>query len=106
MSAALMGEAGGGERRTTSWRALDSIARGRDRRANEASSSLRVENEREFSDSENPWAAKELMVSASRTGCGVTSMPGLSPRVPRMKSEFLGLMQYSSTLILFWVTMP
>jgi len=58
------------------------------------------ENETEFSDKAKPWVEMELMVSVSRTGCGLTSRPGLSPSVPSINIEFLGLMQYSSTLIL------
>src|SRR4051812_21803757 len=57
-------------------------------------------------DMENPCEEKEAMGSSSGTGVGVTWRPGLSASVPRMKSEFLGLMQHSSTLILFVVTMP
>jgi len=44
--------------------------------------------------------------SSSRVGCGMTSIPGLSANEPKMKSEFLGLMQYSSTLILLLVSTP
>src|ERR1017187_7784956 len=57
-------------------------------------------------DSENPCEENELTGSASWIGCGLTSRPGFSPSVPSMKSEFLGLMQYSSTLILLLVTTP
>src|SRR5271169_2116590 len=71
-----------------------------------SSSLLFVLNENKLIESENPRGEKELIGSASTTGCGPTSMPGLSARVPRMNSEFLGLMQYSSTLILLLVTTP
>src|SRR5215469_1902939 len=38
--------------------------------------------------------------SSSQTGCAETSIPGFSASVPRIKSEFFGLIQNSSTLIL------
>src|SRR5215831_7980154 len=47
-----------------------------------------------------PAAADTEHASSSRTGCVETSIPGFSASVPRMKSEFFGLMQNSSTLIL------
>src|ERR1051326_1848883 len=62
--------------------------------------------ERESSDKENPPGPPELTASTSRTGRGLTSSPGLSASVPRMNSEFLGLIQNSSTLILLLVTIP
>src|ERR1019366_5344392 len=62
--------------------------------------------ESEPSDSKKPFVEIEMIGSESRTGWGLTSSPGFSLSVPRMNSEFLGLMQYSFTLILLLVTIP
>src|SRR6266567_4288340 len=106
MSDDFAGAADARDRRITSWRPSDCMA---SLWAMEpmwkSASPLPPKNERELSDRENPWVENpwvemELMVSVSRTGCGLTSRPGLSPSVPSMNIEFLGLMQYSSTLIL------
>src|SRR4029077_5884429 len=91
----------------TSWRASDCTPRRSPREPTlKWSSLLREEYETEFSENENPWDEIEVVASSSRIGCGVTSMRGLSLSVPRMKREFLGLMQNSSTLSLLLVTMP
>ena len=41
-----------------------------------------------------------------RTGVALTLKPGFCASVPKMKSAFLGLMQYSSILIFFSVETP
>src|SRR5579864_6339572 len=66
----------------------------------------RIERETEPNANENEPEEIEFRVSLSCTGSAVTSKPEFSLSVPRMNSEFLGLMQNSCTLILLLVIIP